>query len=119
MLLGLGCNAGTRSPEGAVRAFAEASSDGDREGAWRLLGPATRGKLESDARRAAELSGRRPLKPAEMLAVGWFPPRFRADDVRELARTGADATVEVRGARGERETVRCVRVDGDWRVELP
>lgn len=119
MLLVAACSAGTRSPEGAVRALAEASADGDRAQVWRLLGPATRARLDANARRAAELSGRRPFRPEEMLAVGWFPPRFRAEDVRELAREGATATVEVTGAHGERVQVACIRDGSAWKVELP
>jgi len=114
-----GCSAGSRSPEGAVRALAEAAADGDRALVWRLLGPDTRAKLESDARHAAELSGRRAMKPEEMLAVGWFPSKLRVDDVRELDREGNHADVEVRASDGRTERVRCVRVSGAWRVELP
>jgi hypothetical protein len=124
-LLGVGlfllaaCNAGTRSPIGAVRALAEAAADGDRDATWHLLGPKTREKLEVDARHAAELSGRRKLEPEQMLAVGWFPPRFRVADVRELERSRDAATVEVWGKEGQREVVSCVRVGNAWKVELP
>jgi hypothetical protein len=119
VLLLAACSAGTRSPVGAVRALAEASTDGDRDEVWRLLGPTTRARLESDARRAAELSGRRNVAPEQMLAVGWFPPRFRVADMREVERTRERATVEVWGKDGERELVHCVRVNREWKVELP
>jgi hypothetical protein len=119
-LLLAGCSAGTRSPEGAVRALTEAAADGDRAAVLKLLGPATRKKLEEAAQRAAVQSGRRAMGPGEALAVGWFPPKFRAVKVREVSRTGGDhALVEVTGAGGERERVDCVRADGAWRVELP
>lgn len=114
-----GCGAGTRSPTGAVRALAEAAQDGDRAAAFRLLGPATRTRLDADAKRAAQLSGRRAVAPEEMLAVGWFPARFHLDDARERSRSGGHATVEVVGAHGEREQVACVEVGGSWKVELP
>jgi hypothetical protein len=119
VLLLVGCSAGTRSPEGAVRAFAEAAADGDRAAAFRLLGPTTRAKLADDAKRAAELSGRRAMAPEEMLAAGWFPPRVRIDDVRVLERERGRATVEVIGKGGERETVTVVDEGGAWKVELP
>jgi len=118
-LLLAACGAGTRSPVGAVRALGEAAQDGDRDAAWRLLGPQTRARLETDAKRAAQLSGRRAMPPQEMLAVGWFQPRWRLDDARELERSGDRATVEVTGKNGEREQVACVRVAGAWKVELP
>lgn len=118
-----GCDAGTRSPEGAVRALIEAGASGDRDAVWRLVGPATRSRLEADAKRAAEGAGRRAgaLPAAELLAVGWFPPRFRAAEVREIERapSGDRAVVEVVGTRQERERITCVRTDGAWRVELP
>lgn len=114
-----GCSAGTRSPVGAVHTLIEASLDGDRGAVWRLLGPATRERLRQGAKRAAEMSGRRAVVPEELLAVGWLPPRFHVDEVRELERSGDHATVEVRGRAGERETVACVRVGGAWKVELP
>ncbi len=120
-LLVAGCSAGTRSPVGAVRALAEAAVDGDRDAAWRLLGSATRKKLADHAKRTAELSGQREVPAKEMLAVGWFAPRFRVHDVREVSRTGGDhALVEVRGANeGEVERIDCVREAGAWKVELP
>ncbi len=114
-----GCGAGTGSPEGAVRALGEAALDGDRAAVWKLLGPATRARLTADAERAARLEGRRSLPPEEMLAVGWFPPRFHLEGAREISRDGARATVEVRGEKGERETVACVKEGGAWKVELP
>jgi len=118
-LLASACTAGTRSPEGAVRALGEAAADGDRGAVWRLLGPATRARLEADAKHAAEMSGRRAMKPEEMLAVGWFPPKLHATEVRELSRDGDRATVEIVGKDGEREQLGCVRVAGAWKVELP
>jgi hypothetical protein len=58
--------------------------------------------------------------PAEqMLAVGWFAPRWQPDDFREQSRGGDRAVVEVLGAHGEKETVECARVGGEWKVELP
>jgi hypothetical protein len=118
-LLWLGCSAGTRSPAGAVHALVEAAAEGDRDAAFRLLGPATRARLGVAAKRTAELSGQRELAPRELLAVGWFPPRFHVREVHELSRTGAHALVEVRGAQeGEVERIDCVNEAGAWKVEL-
>jgi hypothetical protein len=114
-----GCSAGTRSPVGAVRALAEAAQAGDRAEVWRLVGPATRAKLSEDAKKAGALAGRRPASPEQMLAVGWFSPKYQPDQVRELSRSGERAQVEVIGPKGEWQEVSCVRVDGQWKVELP
>jgi len=114
-----GCSAGTRSAAGAVRALAEAAQAGDRAEVWRLVGPATRARLQEDARRAAALAGGAPVAPEKLLAVGWFAPSFRLEEARELSREGDHAVVEARGSDGRREQVTCVRVDGQWKVELP
>jgi hypothetical protein len=119
LFLLLGCGTGTRSPVGAVRAFAEASQAGDRAAVWRLLGPKTRARLEADAARAGALAGRRPVPPEQMLAVGWFAPRWQAEDFREESRSGDHAAVEALGAHGEKDIVECARVGGEWKVELP
>jgi hypothetical protein len=119
LLLAVGCSAGTRSAAGAVRALTEAAQAGDRAEVWRLVGPATRARLEEDARRAAALAGGSPVAPERLLAVGWFAPSFRLEEARELSQDGDRAVVEARGAGGRREQVTCVRVDGQWKVELP
>jgi hypothetical protein len=118
LLFGAGCG-GTRSPEGAVRALAEAAEVGDRDTVFALLGPATRARLQADAQRAAQAAGRRELGAKDLVAAGWSPPRWRAVEVDVVSRAGDHATVEVRGPGHERETVACVLVNGHWRVELP
>jgi hypothetical protein len=109
---------GARSPDGAVRALAEAAESGDRDAVYALLGPATRARLAADAERAAQAAGRRELGPADLVAAGWSPPKWHAADFDVLTRSGDRATVEIRGAAHERETVTCVLVGGQWRVEL-
>ena len=112
-----GC--GHDDPAATVERFDKAAQAGARAQVFALLGPVTRARLESDARRAGALSGRRGVRPEELLAVGWSPRRFRSARVRELARAGEHAEVEIVGDRGEREVLSLVRVDGMWRVELP
>jgi hypothetical protein len=118
LVLVAGCG-GARTPEGAVRALAEAAESGDRDAVWTLLGPATRARLAGDADRAKAAAGRREIVGRDLLAAGWSPPRWRAASFDVIARAGDRATVEVRGAAHERETVTCVVVDGKWQVELP
>ena len=112
-----GCG-GDRSPDGAVRALGEAAEAGDRDAVYALLGPATRARLAADAERAAQAAGRRELGPRDLVAAGWSPPRWRAVELDVLSRAGDRAAVEIRGPGHERETLSCVRVDGQWRVEL-
>jgi hypothetical protein len=106
-------------PLDSVRAFDRAAEAGARADVYRLLGPATRARLEADARRAGELSGRRSVRPEELLAIGWSPRRFTSKTMRVLGRAGDHAEVEVLGAHGEREVLTLVRADGAWRIELP
>jgi hypothetical protein len=94
------------------------AESGSRTEIFHLLGPATRHQLEEEARRASASSGGRSIGPEDLLAVGWGPPRYRPVEERELWRRGDEAAVEVRGASGERETVRCVREGGFWKIEL-
>ncbi|MDB4967222.1 MAG: hypothetical protein JWN44_2911 [Myxococcales bacterium] len=110
---------GARSPEGAVRALAEAAESGDRDAVYERLGPATRARLAADALKAAQAAGRREIGAKDLVAAGWSPPRWRAAEFDVMSRSGDRATVEVRGPAHERETVTCVQLDGEWRVELP
>jgi hypothetical protein len=118
LLLGAAACGGARSPEGAVRALAEAAESGDRDAVYALLGPATRARLVADAERASQAAGRRELGARDLVAPGWSPPHWRAADFDVLTRSGDRATVEVRGPAHERETVTCVWVGGLWRIEL-
>lgn len=109
----------TDDPGEAVRAFDHAAESGARSEVYALLGPATRARLVADAQRAGEISGRRGVRPEELLAIGWSPRRFRGVDVEVVSRAGDHAEVEVKGAHGEREVLSLVREAGAWRIELP
>jgi hypothetical protein len=113
----VGCG-GARSPEGAVRALAEAAESGSRDDVWRLIGPATRARLTADAAHAAAAAGRRDVGPRDLLAVGWSPPRWHIVGIDVIARQGDRATVEVRGEAHQRQSVTCVYVERQWHVEL-
>ncbi len=117
VLTAAGCS--KDDPIAAVRAFDRAAEVGARAEVFALLGPGTRARLESDAKRAAELSGRRGVKPEELLAIGWSPRRFRTVDMRVIVRAGDHAEVEVVGSGGEREVLSLVHAEGAWRIELP
>lgn len=116
LALMVGCGGG---PEAAVRSLEEAAREGDAERAMKLLGPATRARLETDARRAAEQAGRRAIAPSTLLAAGWTAARYELSEVRTVARGADRAVVETGGRRGERERIELVREGGAWKVELP
>ena len=103
-----------------MRAFARAAKAGDAAAVYARLAPRTRLRLAEAARTATDqAAGRRVFRPEDMVSVGAAAPRWEPVRVRELERTGDRALVEVRGPAGQIQAVRTVRVDGDWRVELP
>lgn len=119
LALGLAACGSRRSPVASVRALAEASREGQVEEVMRLIGPATRARLEESARLAAKQGARYEVRPRELLAVGWAQPRFRIEDVREIERRGKHARVLVSGRGGEREEVTAVKERDGWKIELP
>jgi hypothetical protein len=86
---------------------------------YRLLGPATRARLDAHAAAARRISGRVPLAPADFLSVGWAPPAWEPVGMRLVAREAGHARVEVSSAAGDRFEVQLVRDGGEWRIELP
>jgi hypothetical protein len=113
----LGC--GGDDPLSAVEQFQRAAEAGARADVFALLGPATKARLEADAHKAADLSGRRNVRPEELLAIGWSPRRFRTVELRLLGRSDDHAEVEADGEHGEREVLQLVKSEGRWRIELP
>lgn len=114
-----GCSDGAGRPAAAVQALGEATRSGDVDELWKLLGPATRSRLEASAQRAGIQAGRRRIAARDLLAVGWSPPRFIPSEVREVERKGDVAWVEVIGPQGERQRVQVIREKDGWKVELP
>jgi hypothetical protein len=116
---GRGCRPGDASPEGAVRAFVAAARVGDKRGAWDLLGPATRQRLEQAARGATERAGGvRRYQPLDMLGLTASEGGYAQVNVSVRERHGDRAVVDVVGPGGQRDSLQVVRVKGRWRVEL-
>lgn len=111
------------TPEGVIRAWIELmqKAHGDPAAnlaAYGLLSRDSQENLEERARRATAATGR-TMPPQEMLVPSRFNLRFAPREMK--ARVAGDrAVVEVTGAEPtvEHATVRCVREDGRWRVEL-
>jgi hypothetical protein len=110
---------GRSSPTATVQALVAAASEGQRQKVYELVGPQTRKKLTEAAEQAARSSGRRQLDPWEMLAVGWFVPAYRIENLRVTEESADRATVDIEGTTGEHQSVVCVREGGYWKVELP
>jgi hypothetical protein len=110
------------TPEGAVRLFIEkmeTSADDPlaMKEAFGLLGPRARANLKERAERASRGQGKR-FEPHEMLAEARFGLRFRTKTMATRIE-GDEANVDVMGeGPEEKASVKCVRENGAWRVEL-
>lgn len=102
-------------PDGVVRAYVEAIDSGRPDRAWDLLAAPARADVtrEEFLRRATSLSQR----PAGRVAIERVT--VEGDTARvEMSRTYAGGPL-VGPAPTERTTVRLVREQGEWRVEVP
>jgi hypothetical protein len=110
------------TPEGALRLFIEkmetsADDPTAMKEAFGLLGPRARANLKERADRASRGQGKR-FEPHEMLAEARFGLRFRTKAMATRIE-GDEAFVDVMGeGPDEKATVKCVRENGAWRVEL-
>jgi hypothetical protein len=117
---GGGCGGGGEStPESAVTALIASARAGDRLGVYQHFGPRTRGRIDEMLAGARKTGGTRMLRPEDLVTVGWVPPAWEAAGTRQIRREGNEAEVEVYSAGGDRQTIRVVREDKLWKVELP
>lgn len=114
---GRGCRGEDDLPEGTVRAFAAAARAHDRDALYELLGPATRARLESAARRATELVGGQRFAPQDLIRSDL--DRLGPVRVLRVEQDGARAVVEVADELDQPAAIELVKVDGHWRIELP
>lgn len=113
---GRGCQSEVDGPTDAVRAFLDASKNGDRATVFKLLGPKTHTRLEVAAKRATELvGGERRYEAADMLR----PMQASSGITFEtLSQNNEEAIVELTDSTGLRSKVRLLLIDKKWRIEL-
>ncbi len=117
---GRSCSVDGSSPQAAVREFSAAASAGDREALYELFGPETRRRLAEAAKRATDLvGGSLRYHALDMISIGRSSGTPPPKDFVLKERSESRATVEILGASGERAEISVVRVDGEWRIELP
>ena len=115
---GRGCGQGP-APEDAARAFVAAARAGDAPGVYALLGPATRARLDADARAAqAKAGGRREFDPRELIDVTEDASAPARLEVKVRERAGDRAIVDVTHPSGAHDALTLVREAGVWRIEL-
>ncbi len=102
----------------AVRSFLAASSAGDRDKLLKMLGPATRARLEEKAERATKLVGGEGRYEARDM-IQPMSGEGRGLSIVNMGRDGDTASLSIKNRRGEKTIVTAVLIDGHWRIELP
>jgi hypothetical protein len=97
----------------------QAAKTGDREAVFSLLSPATRDRLESEAKRATDLVGAaRRYAAKDLLSIGSSDGVAAPTDITVVEERGDRAIVEVVSPAG-RSRMDLVKVDGRWKIDLP
>jgi hypothetical protein len=116
---GRSCRVTQPGPEAAVREMLHAAKTGDRDAVFTLLAPATRSRLEVEAKRATDLVGAATRYTAkDLLSIGSSDGVAAPTDITVLEERGDHASVEVVSPAG-RARIELLKVDGRWRIELP
>ena len=116
---GRSCRVSEPGPEVAVREMLRAAQAGDRDAVFELLSPATRSRLEAEAKRATDLVGAASRYTAkDLVSIGSSDDVPPPTDITILEERGDRAAVEVVSPAG-RARVELVKVDGRWRIDLP
>jgi hypothetical protein len=97
----------------------QAAKTGDRDAVFSLLSPATRERLEVEAKRATDLVGAaRRYAARDLLSIGSSDGVAAPTDITVVEELGERAVVEIVSPAG-RSRVDLVRLDGRWRIDLP
>lgn len=116
---GRSCRVTQPGPEAAVREMLHAAKTGDRDAVFTLLAPATRSRLEVEAKRATDLVGAATRYTAkDLLSIGSSDGVAAPTDITVLEERADHASVEVVSPAG-RARIELLKVDGRWRIELP
>lgn len=116
---GRSCRVSQPGPEAAVRDVLQAAKTGDRDTVFELLSPATRARLEAEAKRATDLVGASIRYSAkDLVSIGSSEGVAAPTDITVLEERGDHAVVEVVSPAG-RARMDLVKVDGHWRIDLP
>lgn len=97
----------------------QAAKTGYREAVFSLLSPATRERLESEAKRATDLVGAaRRYTAKDLLSIGSSEGVAAPTDITVVEERGDHAVVEVVSPAG-RSRIDLVRAEGRWKIDLP
>lgn len=116
---GRSCQVTRPGPEMTVRDLLQAAKTNDRDLVFELLAPATRARLEAEAKRATDLVGAAIRYTAkDLISIGASDDVAAPTDITVIEQRGDHAVVEIVSAAG-RARLQLFRVDGRWRVDLP
>jgi hypothetical protein len=116
---GRSCRVSQPGPEAAVRDMIQAAKTGDADTVFALLTPATRDRLELEAKRATDLVGASQRYSAkDLISIGSSDGVPDPTDITVLEEHGDRAVVEVVSPAG-RARIDLVRLEGRWRIDLP
>ncbi|MBS1121299.1 MAG: hypothetical protein H6Q90_3527 [Deltaproteobacteria bacterium] len=116
---GRSCRVSSPGPEAAVRDMLQAAKAGDADTVLALLTPATRARLDVEARRATDYVGASIRFTAkDLVSIGNSDGTTAATEITVVEEQGDRAVVLVISPSG-RSRMDLVRVEGRWRVEIP
>jgi hypothetical protein len=116
---GRSCRVTQPGPEAAVRDMIQAAKTNDHDTVFALLTPATRDRLEAEARRATDLVGASQRYTAkDLISIGSSDGVADPTDITVVEEHGERAVVEIVSPAG-RARVELVKLDGRWRIDLP
>ena len=117
---GRSCRVTQPGPEATVRDLMRAAKTGDTDTVYELLAPATRAKLDTEAKRATDdLGGAVRFTAKDLVSIGSASDTPPPTAITLVEETGDRARVLVVSASGDRSTIDLVRVEGLWRVDVP
>jgi hypothetical protein len=116
---GRSCRVTQPGPDVTVRDLLQAARTGDRDLVLELLAPATRARLEAQAKRATDLNGAATRYTAkDLISVGASDALSTPTHITVIEEREELAVVEIVSAAG-RARIQLVKTGGRWRVELP
>jgi hypothetical protein len=115
---GRSCRVTQPGPEIAVHDLIQAAKTGDRDRVFELLTPATRERLDAEARRATDLVGASQRYAAKDLISIGGSDIADPTDITVVEEHGDRAVVEVVSPVG-RGRIDLVKIAGRWRIDLP
>jgi hypothetical protein len=116
---GRSCRVAPVGPEVTVRDLLQAAKTADRDAIFELLTPATRARLDSEAKRATDLNGAAVRYTAkDLISIGASDGIAPPTDITVIEERGDRAIVEIVSPTG-RARLELLKSEGRWRVDLP